>query len=71
MSSPSIHFDEEFLMPTPDAQRRLEKFMEARQVCQNADFNGLVLMSLMCYVSDQIWQESIDDALRTLSGGHA
>jgi hypothetical protein len=67
----AIQFDQEFLMPTPDSQRRLEKFIEASRAVENADFNGLVLMSLMCYVDDATWQESIDDALRTLSGGHA
>lgn len=64
-------FDQEFLMPTPDAQRRLEKFIEASRAAANADFNGLVLMSLMCYVTDDIWQESLTDALNTLAGGHA
>lgn len=71
MSSPSIQLDQEFLMPTPDSQRRLQKFIEASQACQSPEFNGLLLMSLMCYVTDDIWQESIDDALRTLSGGQA
>jgi hypothetical protein len=71
MSAPSIQFDSEFLMPTPDSQRRLTKFLEAARASGSSEFNGLMLMSLMCYVDDQTWQESIDDALRTLSGGHA
>lgn len=63
--------DEPFVMPTPQAQRRLLKFLEAARAVNSSEFPGLILMSLLVYVSDEVWQESIDDALKTLSGGQA
>lgn len=64
------HLDAPFLMPTPESQRRLLKFLEASRAANSTEFPGLMLMSLLVYVSDEIWQEAIGDALKTLSGGH-
>ena len=61
--------DQPFVMPTPESQRRLLKFLEASRAANSTEFPGLMLMSLLVYVDDDIWDESISDALRTLSGG--
>lgn len=63
--------DDSFTMPTPASQRRLLAYLEAAQAAGSTDFPGLMLMSLMCYVEDDLRQEAIDDALHTLSGGAA
>lgn len=64
-------FDDPFTMPTPESQARLLKFIEASRVANSSEFPGLMLMSLLFYVDDEIWQESINDALQTLCGGRA
>lgn len=60
--------DEPFTMPTPESQRRLCAFIDASNHANSPDFKGLVLMSLIHYVDDDILAGAIDDALRTLSG---
>ena len=63
--------DQPFVMPTPESQRRLMQFAEASRAANSPEFPGLMLMPLLFYVSDEIWQESIADALNTLSGAQA
>lgn len=66
--------DEPFTMPTPAAQRRLEMFIAGLHAAnENPDYRAGVLLSLICYVDDDLLAEAIDDALRTLQspGGAA
>lgn len=63
------HPDEPFFMPTPESQRRLANYLNALEACGSPEFAGCVLMSLLVYVDDEIWQEAIADALKTCSPG--
>lgn len=63
--------EQPFFLPTPEAQRRLERYMDAARAVDSTEFNGMLIMSLLCYVDDAMLDEAIDDVMRTISGGAA
>lgn len=58
--------DKEFKMPSPESDHRLRRFMDASRIANSYEFAGLVLMSLCFYVEDHVWEEALQDALRTV-----
>ena len=57
---------ERFEMPTAESTERLKRFLGASKLANHADFAGLVLLSLCCYVDDSTWNEALCDAVESL-----
>ena len=63
----SVPRPEDPVQMSPQCCRRLKGLFAAADVADNhPDFNGLVLLSLACYVDDKTWNQALNDAVETL-----